>query len=71
MAKLGMPAEEAKGLPTSERILLLSDTDWQGAVQGEIVTTMMVKGLIVCDAGGDRSLTDRGRPVLRTMLHEP
>jgi hypothetical protein len=71
MAKTAMPADEAKGLRTSERILLLcvaSGTDCRAAVHDEIVTTMMVKSLIERGAVGDLSLTDRGLAVLRAML---
>jgi hypothetical protein len=39
-------------------------------ITGEIVTTMIVKGLIERDALGAISLTDRGRTVFRAMLHE-
>jgi hypothetical protein len=46
-----------------------SNTDWQHTtIPGEIVTTMVVKGLIERDAGGHLSLTDRGRAILRAML---
>ena len=46
-----------------------SNTDWKhSAIPGEIVTTMVVKGLIDRDAGGALTLTDRGRAVLRAML---
>ena len=50
MAKLIMPAEAAEALRVSERMLLFcvaSNTDWKHpAIPGEIVTTMVVKGLI-------------------------
>jgi predicted transcriptional regulator len=72
MAKLSMPAEAAAALRVSERMLLFcvaSNTDWQHTtIPGEIVTTMVVKGLIERDAGGHLSLTDRGRAILRAML---
>ena len=46
-----------------------SNTDWKHpAIPGEIVTTMVVKGLIDRDAAGVLSLTDRGRAVMRAML---
>jgi hypothetical protein len=46
-----------------------SGTDWQHAgVTGEQVTTMVVKGLISRDAGGQLALTDHGRAVLRATL---
>ena len=38
------------------------------AIPGEIVTPMVVKGLIERDTGGHLALTDRGRAVLRAML---
>ena len=67
-----MPAEAAATLRVSERMLLFCDasnTDWKHpAIPGEIVTTMVVKGLIERDTGGALSLTDRGRAVLRAML---
>jgi predicted transcriptional regulator len=72
MAKLSMPAEAAAALRVSERMLLFcvaSNTDWQHTtIPGEIVTTMVVKGLIERDAGGHLSLTGRGRAILRAML---
>jgi len=72
MAKLSMPTETAVALRVSERMLLFcvaSNTDWKhSAIPGEIVTTMVVKGLIDRDAGGALTLTDRGRAVLRAML---
>jgi hypothetical protein len=72
MAKLTMPTEAAAALRVTERLLLFcvaSNTDWKHpAIPGEIVTTMVVKGLIDRDAGGALSLTDRGRAVLRAML---
>jgi hypothetical protein len=64
-----MPTETAVALRVSERMLLFcvaSNTDWKhSAIPGEIVTTMVVKGLIDRDAGGALTLTDRGRAVLR------
>jgi hypothetical protein len=69
-----MPADAAKALSVKERALLFcaaSDTYWGHAgITGEIVTTMIVKGLIERDALGDIALTDRGRTVFRAMLHE-
>ena len=71
-AKLTMPAEAAAALRVSERMLLFCDasnTDWKHpAIPGEIVTTMVVKGLIERNAAGALTLTDRGRAVLRAML---
>ena len=72
MAKLTTPAETAASLRVSERMLLFcvaSNTDWKHtAIPGEIVTTMVVKGLVERDTGGHLALTDRGRAVLRAML---
>jgi hypothetical protein len=72
MAKLTTPAETAASLRVSERMLLFcvaSNTDWKHtAIPGEIVTTMVVKGLIERDTGGALTPTDRGRAVLRAML---
>jgi hypothetical protein len=72
MAKLTMPAEAAAASRVSERMLLFcvaSNTDWKHpAIPGEIVTTMVVKGLIDRDPAGVLTLTDRGRAVLRAML---
>jgi hypothetical protein len=46
-----------------------SSTDWKHtAIPGEIVTTMVVKGLITRDALGHLALADRGRAVFRAML---
>jgi hypothetical protein len=72
MAKMTTPAETAAALRVSERMLLFcvaSNTDWKHtAIPGEIVTTMVVKGLITRDALGHLALTDRGRAVLWAML---
>jgi hypothetical protein len=38
------------------------------AIPGEMVTTMVVKGLITRDALAHLALTDRGRAVFRAML---
>src|ERR1700730_16714967 len=69
MAKLTAPAETAASLRVSERMLLFcvaSNTDWKHtAIPGEIVTTMVVKGLSERDTGGALTPTDRGRAVLR------
>jgi hypothetical protein len=69
MAKLTMPAETAATLRVSQRMLLFgvaSNTDWKHpAIPGEVVTTMVVKALIVRNAAGALTLTDRG---LRAML---
>ena len=66
------PVQTAAGLRVSERILLFcvaSATDWQRTgIPGEIVTTMVVKGLITRDAAGRLTLTNHGRAVLRTLL---
>jgi hypothetical protein len=67
-----MPTEAAAALRVSERLLLFcvaSNTDWKHpAIPGEIVTTMVVKGLVDRDAGGALTLTDRGRVVPRAVL---
>src|SRR6516164_2398977 len=74
IANLSMPTETAVALRASERMLLFcvaSNTDWKHpAIPGEIVPTMVVKGLIDRNAGGALALTDRGRAVLRAMLPE-
>src|SRR5579859_5494938 len=68
------PADTARVLSVKERLLLFcaaSGTDWEHAgVTGENVTAMIVKGLIERDAIGEITPTDRGRAVLRAMLHE-
>jgi hypothetical protein len=47
----------------------MSNTDRKHpAIPGEIVTTMVVKGLFDRDTAGVLTLTDRGRAVLRAML---
>jgi len=59
-------------LTVRERVLLLcvgSDTDWQRAgVTSEIVTALVVKGLVVRDALGRFVLTNSGRATLRALL---
>jgi hypothetical protein len=64
----------ASDLTARERILLFciaSGTDRRPAgAMGEVVTGMIVKGLIVRDAQGRLSLTARGRAVLKAMLAE-
>jgi hypothetical protein len=48
-----------------------SGTDSEHAgITGETVTVMVVKGLIVRDAVGEITPTDRGHAVLRAMLQE-
>jgi hypothetical protein len=65
-------ANSAPGLTVRERLMLFcaaSGTDWQHAgLTGENVTGMIVKGLIERDAGGQLSLTDRGRIAFRRLL---
>ena len=72
MAKLTMPAEAAKALSVSERLLLLcvaSAIDFRHAkIAEQVVTEVVGKGLIERDADGALALTDRGRAVLRAML---
>ena len=74
MAKIALPTDTEKALTTNERLLLFcvaSETDWSKAkLPGETVTAMMVKGLIVRDAVGQLTATDRGHAVLRALLHE-
>jgi hypothetical protein len=57
-----MPTEAAATLRVSERLLLFcvaSNTDWKHPViPGEIVTTMVVKGLIDRDTAGALTLTE-------------
>ena len=71
----GQPVEEtvrlARRIYRLARVGQISSlaVDWQHTtIPGEIVTTMVVKGLIERDAGGHLSLTDRGRAILRAML---
>jgi len=74
MAKVPTPEAVAKRLLVRERILLfcvISGTDWQRAgIAAETVTALLVKGLIVRDALGRLTLTDRGRAALRALLQE-
>jgi hypothetical protein len=62
----------ASDLTARERILLFcvaSGTDRRPAgAMGEVVTGMIVKGLVVRDAPGRLALTGRGRAVLKAML---
>jgi predicted transcriptional regulator len=59
-------------IAVSERLLLLcvaSGIDFKHAkIAEQVVTEVVVKGLIERDAGGHFALTDRGRVVLRAML---
>jgi hypothetical protein len=70
--KLSMPAEAAKALSVSERLLLLcvaSGIDFKHAkIPERVAIEVVVKGLIDRDIGGALILTDRGRAVLRAML---
>ena len=67
-----IPAAAAEALPVRERVLLFciaSRTEWQKAgVNGAVVTSALVKGLVDRDAAGALALTDRGHAVLRAML---
>jgi hypothetical protein len=67
-----MPAEAATALTVPERLLLLcvaADIDFKHAKIAErFATGAVVKGLIERDTGGQLTLTDRGRAVLRAML---
>ena len=64
----------ASDLTARERILLFciaSGTDRRPAgAMGEVVTGMIVKGLVVRDAHGRLSLTASGRAALKAMLPE-
>jgi hypothetical protein len=75
MAKLTTPAKTAEMLSVRERVLLFcaaSRTDWlQAGVTLDIVTHMLMVGLISRDAAGAVALTDRGRAVYNAMLPEP
>jgi hypothetical protein len=59
-----MPADAAAGLTVRERMVLFcaaSDTYWAHAgITAEVVTGMLVKGLIERDTGGQIMPTDRG-----------
>jgi hypothetical protein len=71
MAKLPTP-DTTIALTVKERVLLFcagSSTDWQRAsVMSETVTALIVRGLIVRNATGRLTLTDRGREALRALL---
>jgi hypothetical protein len=75
MAKLTTPAKTAEMLSVRERVLLFcaaSRTDWLHAgVTLDIVTHMLMVGLISRDAAGAVALTERGRAVYNAMLPEP
>jgi hypothetical protein len=75
MAKLTTPVKTAEMLSVRERVLLFcaaSRTDWlQAGVTLDIVTHMLMVGLISRDAAGAVALTDRGRAVYNAMLPEP
>ena len=64
----------AEALTVPERILLFcvaSKTEWEWAgITGATVTTVVVKGLIQRDAGGELTLTKQGRAVLAALLGE-
>jgi hypothetical protein len=66
------PSTTSKALSVSERVLLLcvaSEIDFKHAkIAEQVVTEVVVKGLIERDADGALALTDRGRAVLRAML---
>ena len=75
MAKLTTSAKTAEMLSVRERVLLFcaaSRTDWLLAgVTLDVVTHMLMVGLISRDAAGAVALTDRGRAVYNAMLPEP
>jgi hypothetical protein len=72
--KTKMPSDAAADLTVRERLILFcaaSGTDWVRArLSAAAVTYVVVKGLIKRDDAGKLSLTDRGRAVLRTILHD-
>jgi hypothetical protein len=66
------PKPEVPTLGVQERMLLFcvgSGTDWQRAgVTGEIVTALVVRGVIVRNGKGKLDLTEDGRAALRALL---
>jgi hypothetical protein len=66
------PKPDITALTVRERVLLFcvgSGTDWQRAgVMSETVTALVVKGLLVRDAGGRLALTKDGRAALRGLM---
>jgi hypothetical protein len=74
MPKRSPQESPASDLTARERILLFcvaSGTDRRPAgAMGEVVTGMIVKGLVIRDALGRLSLTARGQAVLKAMLPE-
>jgi hypothetical protein len=66
--------QDISALGIQERILLFcagSSTDWQRAgISGDMVTTLIVRGLLVRDAAGRLALTEDGRGALRALLPE-
>jgi hypothetical protein len=69
-SKIAMPAEAAKALSVSERLLCVAaEIDFKHAKLGDrVATEVVVKGLANRDAAGRLALSDRGRAVLRAML---
>jgi hypothetical protein len=68
------PTQDTIALTVRERVLLFcagSGTDWQRAgIMSETVTALIVRGLLVRNATGRLTLTDRGRYALRALLPE-
>ena len=66
------PAHKSVDLSVPERVLLFcvaSGTDWQRAgVTGDIVTLLVVKGLLSRDAAGALSLSKDGRAALDELV---
>ena len=71
MARSAKPTTD-QSLTVRERMLLFcvaSDTDWQHAgITPEVVTTMVIRGMIERDTSGRLSLTDDGRAALHRLL---
>jgi hypothetical protein len=66
------PTPDIASLGVRDRVLLFciaSGTDWQRAgVTGEVVTALIVRGLIVRNGRGKLALTNDGRAVLRGLM---
>jgi hypothetical protein len=68
------PTPDVNALTTRQRILLFciaSGTNWQRAgITSEVVTALIVRGLLIRDERGHLALTDNGRAALRALLRE-
>jgi hypothetical protein len=66
------PRPDVNALTTRERILLFciaSGTNWQRAgITSEVVTALIVRGLLVRDERGHLALTDNGHAALRALM---